>query len=242
MKTLAERCLQSLYKQKLDSEDEEFLKKFGLDELSKGQYKLVDGRVYRRTGLIDINMFETEERWRTHEYAGDYMIALLRRRGRVREQRFCRNGYVLFREAGPATLIFHENGKLAAARWANADASAARIPWEMAWDEHGNKQHEVWRIDNGPRLHDYRRYDMHREGGPALTVWHPNGIVRRVEWWRHGTPCRNDRGFSVLIWHDDGTPAISDDVFKGRSVYPSLRGVDPGLAYCLCYSPWEDIH
>lgn len=236
MKSLVERCLEALYKTKLAPEAAEFLKKFGMAELTRGQYKLIDGLVYRRILLKKSSESSLVEIWTTHERVGEYKITLTRKQGRVREQQFYRHVWP-FRADGPATLIFHENGKLAAARWSNDDACAARIPWELAWDERGNKQHEAWRLDRNPSKNGHSRYVMHREGGPALTVWNLNGTLRRLEWWHKGLPRRNEIGFTVMMYHDDGTPNFCRDQNFGNGAYPMLRGVDPTEAYGLC-SRW----
>ena len=232
METLVERCLWRLYFQKIDEEAAELLRaRFGT-EMKRFEFMVVDGRMYNRYEVSPTQVTPTYEQWETSYANGDCKIRVEYKSGKCISRRFLTDG-VLYRWRGPALQEFHENGMPKLARWENPESCAALIPWEMAWDKHGNKRHEVWtHCEANPHSHRMQGRVLHREGGPAVTVWHPNGKVRRVEWWKHGKPSMS-QGIKhhALSYHEDGSADWENTEYSETSIYPALLWVD-GMEAC----------
>ena len=235
MKTLVERCFLKLYERELSEEETLMLKKHLQVDMRRAGFTAVDRKLYKlecnTPSYFDIPGVEI---WKTHFRVGAYKITVKLTQGKITSRRFYLDGQP-WRDGDPAVQEFYENGMAKFVRWVNDDSNAARIPWETAWDEQGNKHYEVWRAVGkiAPNMF-LTRPALHREIGPAVSVWYPNGKLRRVEWWHHGSPSRHKRlRMHALNYHENGKWDISEDCYTNTSIYPHLPGVNAHEAFEL---------
>ena len=81
----------------------------------------------------------------------------------------------------------------------DVDADGNDISVENTFDSNGNLTKEEW------SLNGY----LHREDGPAITIYRPDGSKEREEWWWEGEKHRED-GPAVIFYRPDETVELEE--------------------------------
>jgi len=107
----------------------------------------------------------------------------------------------LHRVDGPALFDRHPDGSPKTVEY-YVDGVMSRTDGPAAIEYFPNTNHENG--EASPYLEQWRTHDrLHRDDGPAITVWHPNGVVAETQWWTDGNR-RAEGGPAIERWSPDG--------------------------------------
>ena len=77
----------------------------------------------------------------------------------------------------------------------------------------------------------WRNGEIHRDGGPASIMHHPNGRLAAVAWYRHGKPHRElAEGPALTHWDADGNIIRNEFWLNGEYVGPVCEEPDAGTS------------